>query len=284
MSTTRISTLLALAVAVAFVALRADEARAWVAWGPVWAQHNTTYDTSALSSSWRPVADFGAQQWTDVTNSDWTYNSDNSSSNDITVGSIDGSGGVLATTTIYFSGGIINRAVIKFDSSENWYLGTGAPGGSQMDGRSVASHEFGHALGLDHTQSGNCPSGSGRATMCASYPVGTSYMRSLEADDQDGVSALYPLSPTATPTHTPSNTPTAGPTATPTATDAFTIGGPRPTDTPTPRPPTQTPTSAATQTVAPTSSPIPTSTPEASPTRTPVPTRTPTNPPMCIGC
>ena len=114
MTASRIPTLLALVLAGAIVALRGDDAKAWVAWGPVWAQHNTTYDASGLNSSWRPVADFGAQQWTDVGNSDWEYVSDNGSSNDITLGSIDGSGGVLATTTIYFSGGIINRAVVKF--------------------------------------------------------------------------------------------------------------------------------------------------------------------------
>ena len=76
------------------------------------------------------MADFGADQWTNVNGSDWVYTSDNSSNNDITTGTIDGGGNVLATTTIYYNGGIINRATIIFDSAENWYLGTGVPGGS----------------------------------------------------------------------------------------------------------------------------------------------------------
>lgn len=295
MRATRVPTILAIALATVVVIVGGGKARAWVAWGPVWAQHNTTYDTHTMGSSWRPVADFGADQWTNVNGSDWVYSSDNSSNNDITTGTIDGGGNVLATTTIYYNGGIINRATIKFDSGENWYLGTGVPGGSQIDGRSVSSHEFGHALGLAHTQSGNCPNNSGRSTMCSSYPTGSSYMRSLEADDANGVSSLYPdngggtPTPTYTPsvTPTPSVSPTPSMTLTPSATPAGGIGMPGATDTPTMTPPptaTHTPTATYTPTAAPTGSATPSNTPASSPTATPQPTRTPTSPPTCIGC
>ena len=291
MRATRVPFNLAIVLAGVLVAVVGGKARAWVAWGPVWAQHNTTYDTHVMGSSWRPVADFGADQWTNVNGSDWVYTSDNSSNNDITTGTIDGGGNVLATTTIYYNGGIINRATIIFDSAENWYLGTGVPGGSQIDGRSVSSHEFGHALGLAHTQAGNCPNGSSRSTMCSSYPTGSSYMRSLEADDANGVSSLYPDNGGGTPTSTytpsvtpsPSVSPTPSMTLTPSATPAGGIGMPNATETPTA---TATPTATRTHTPtsAPSNSPTPSNTPAASPTITPQPTRTPTLPPMCMGC
>lgn len=290
MRTTRIPSILAIVLASVLVAVVGGKARAWVAWGPVWPQHNTTYDTHTMGSSWRPVADFGADQWTDVNSSDWYYTSDDNSNNDIFTGTIDGAGNVLAVTTISYSGSTINRATIKFDSAENWYLSSGVPGGSQMDGRSVAAHEFGHALGLDHTQNSNCPNSSSRATMCASYPVGSSYMRSLEADDMDGVSTLYAGGGnTATPTntYTPSVTPTPSMTLTPSATPVGSIGGmPGPTETPTrtasPTPTaTYTPTAQPSTSPTPSNTPVPSNTPAASPTNPPRPTNTP---PSCIGC
>jgi len=79
---------------------------------------------------------------------------------------------------------------LKYDQAEEWYLGSGTPAGYQMDLRSTAAHEFGHGLGLDHTQAGNC--GAPRATMCAGQIVGTTEQRTLETDDVNGVSTAYP--------------------------------------------------------------------------------------------
>lgn len=55
--------------------------------------------------------------------------------------------------------------------------------GSQTDMQSIATHEIGHQLGLDH-------SSISQSTMFASYSGGTA-PRSLHQDDIDGVCALY---------------------------------------------------------------------------------------------
>lgn len=165
---------------------------AWQGLGPKWPVPTATYDTHTMPSNWVAVADFGAVQWDNVTPSPWDWVPNNSSNNDVYTGAIDGKYKTLAVTTVYYQGSTITRMTIKFDKAEPWYLGSGQPGSTQVDGRSVSAHEFGHGLGLGHTQSGYCPNDSNRATMCASYILGTSYQRSLEADDQNGLNSLYP--------------------------------------------------------------------------------------------
>lgn len=44
----------------------------------------------------------------------------------------------------------LNEMDIEFDSSRNWYYGTGTPGNSQYDFESVATHELGHGHQLGH--------------------------------------------------------------------------------------------------------------------------------------
>jgi len=81
---------------------------------------------------------------------------------------------------------IFDADIVFNDVGFNWN-DTGANG--NVDTQSIATHEQGHFLGLDHTSAGG-------ATMQAFYPGGTG-MRTLEQDDEDGVCGLYPIGGTA---------------------------------------------------------------------------------------
>jgi hypothetical protein len=191
-----------------------------------------------------------------------------------TVGWSPQSGSVLAVTCSWYGtvGSPYKPAVefdMEFDPDWNWT--TGSP--TQVDLESVALHEFGHALGLNHT-------GDGSAVMFASYPSGAQ-KRQPTADDIDGLNAIYGSgeatltpSPTPSPTATPSttSTPTPGGSPTPTVPGGATA-------TPTPFPPTATPFPPTATPFAPTSTPGPGGS-QPTPTRTPTPpTASPTSTP-----
>lgn len=185
------------------LAITYQTSRAWVGIGYKWSTSTGKYDAHTLDSFWVSIVSFGRDQWNNVTPSPWTWLRDDTSTNDVTYGYIDGAGaGTIAGQTTYtLSGSSITRIVMKYDSSENWYLRSGPIppiGGGQIDARSVTTHEFGHALGLDHPPSlptptpSFCPGGSGNATMCLGNNPGTTYKRSLESDDRNGINSLYP--------------------------------------------------------------------------------------------
>ena len=71
--------------------------------------------------------------------------------------------------------------------------------------KALALHEFGHGLGLGHTEAALCPG----HVMCAGADAST--LQALTADDIDGVVALYGVAPTVVPTTTPKATATATP-------------------------------------------------------------------------
>ena len=89
-------------------------------------------------------------------------------------------GGVLAYCEIPIS----NGWRIRFCEEWQWDDRPGGPQNNRMDLQGVAAHEYGHALGLDHSDDGS-------ATM---YPTvsgdGTS-QRSIAADDIAGVQFIY---------------------------------------------------------------------------------------------
>ncbi|MFN8423630.1 MAG: matrixin family metalloprotease [Anaerolineae bacterium] len=137
-----------LGAVIAGVGFQAAPAFGYNLMGPKWASTSQKYDPHTLAANWQSVASFGAAQWTNVTPSPFNWSVDNNSTNDVTKAAIDGAGGTLAVTTVYYSGSTITRMTVKFDQSENWYTGSGTPGSSQIDAQSVSAHEFGHSAGI----------------------------------------------------------------------------------------------------------------------------------------
>ncbi|WP_437531215.1 matrixin family metalloprotease [Sorangium sp. So ce726] len=81
-----------------------------------------------------------------------------------------------------FDGAIVDADMVFNDVGFCWN-DTGNNG--CVDTQSIATHEEGHFLGLGHSSERN-------ATMTPYYVVGSS-MRTIEADDIEGVCALYPV-------------------------------------------------------------------------------------------
>jgi hypothetical protein len=81
---------------------------------------------------------------------------------------------------------IIFDADIAFNPNVNFSTST-PPLANYVDLQSVATHEFGHALGLDH-------SGIAHAVMFPAEETGESQQRNFSTDDLIGISFLYPSS------------------------------------------------------------------------------------------
>jgi hypothetical protein len=117
-------------------------------------------------------------------------------------------GATLGVACTWFGTSGSPRPLVEFDMEldPDWDWTT-STSGVQTDLQSVATHEFGHALGLGH-------SSNQAAVMYAAYQAG-SLKRSLHSDDVNGVLAIYGGSApeaTATPrkTATPTRTPRPG--------------------------------------------------------------------------
>jgi len=113
-------------------------------------------------------------------------------------GSIDGASGTLATAHYMYRGSTMTQSDIIFDSSESW--SASASSGTYF--YSVAVHEIGHAIGLDHS-----------AISQAIMHAYNSNQTALHSDDIAGVTALYGAASgggTTTPTTPTTGAPTDG--------------------------------------------------------------------------
>lgn len=95
---------------------------------------------------------------------------------------IDGKGSILGQTTVP-SGGPLADVVIAFDVNEDWFLFGDAPRG-MVDFSSTATHEIGHAIGIDHSIRID-------ALMNATY---SDTIFDLKQDDIDAAQEIYGVS------------------------------------------------------------------------------------------
>jgi len=101
---------------------------------------------------------------------------------------IDGPGGMLARSWIFFEcWGEILEADIEFDDAQDWVAEGTIPTGD-FDVESVALHELGHVLGLDHS----VPPAVMQPYFYAGYT-----RRELTQDDIDGGIAIYGPEPSS---------------------------------------------------------------------------------------
>jgi hypothetical protein len=103
------------------------------------------------------------------------------------------SGSALATTYSWWSGTtLVDSDIIFWDAAYTFVAGAdGCSGAAYIE--DVATHELGHALGLNH-------SGDTAATMYPSYSWCSQEMRTLGADDVAGIQSLYGRSTTSSNT------------------------------------------------------------------------------------
>jgi hypothetical protein len=101
-------------------------------------------------------------------------------------------GSAIASTYSWWDGSnrLLDSDVIVWDGAFTFFIGTSGCGG--WNGaylEDILTHEFGHALGLDH-------SGAGDATMYPSYGYCSQEMRTLASDDIAAIQSLYGVSST----------------------------------------------------------------------------------------
>ena len=105
--------------------------------------------------------------------------------NEVSFGPVDGSVLAWACTYSDFTG-LIHEADIKFDNtSRTWHTATSGCSGSKYDLQGVATHEFGHAFGLEHSAQS-----SGQVMAPTTGTCNTS-QRQLGRGDQEGLRNKY---------------------------------------------------------------------------------------------
>ena len=109
-------------------------------------------------------------------------------------------GSAIGTTYSWWdsSKNLLDSDIVMWSSNFTFFTGTSGCGGVANAAylEDVATHELGHALGLNHSSSSD-------ATMYPSYSYCSQALRTLASDDVAGAKALYPTSAPAPPSNTP---------------------------------------------------------------------------------
>jgi poly(3-hydroxybutyrate) depolymerase len=196
------------AATLAAATLFSADPMAYVLSGPTWSQAQTAYrintanlDLPALSVE--TAVRSGADTWEQQSAAFRFVYSGPSSQTTNTNDGINlvmfrnaSSGSAIATTYWWSSGSrIIDADIVFWDANFQFVTGSSGCSGSFFI-EDIATHEFGHALGLGHSTVAT-------ATMYPSISTCSQQSRTLDADDIAGVRSLYP--PTATPPTPPTS-------------------------------------------------------------------------------
>lgn len=114
--------------------------------------------------------------------------------NTVRFGRIDGQPGTVALTSVWgvFTGPAAYREITEFDmvfNEEHFRFGNASEKRNVIDFLSAATHEWGHALGLDDAYLASCS----ESTMYATSVENETKKRTLDFYDAYGIDALYAL-------------------------------------------------------------------------------------------
>jgi hypothetical protein len=183
---------------VAALIASAVSGHAWVANGHVWSSHQVPYYINPANLD-LPEADIldavqsGAANWPNQSRADFGFSYSgrsnatavaNNAHNDVFFRN-ESNGSTIAVTYWWYDGtGYLVDADILFYDGGFTFFGNGGGCTAGQYVQDVATHEFGHALGLRHTS-------ISVATMYATTTACSQNWRSLDPDDIAGVEALY---------------------------------------------------------------------------------------------
>lgn len=208
-----LSTLAATEPTVAPTAAAAD-AGCYLLLGPKWVDSQATYKfSSTIPASWQTALTNSATTWNGG-GTIFAFKADAASANELVLGAVSGAGTLASTRVEYDSAMRLRRFTMTFSNAVSW-TATGEAG--KYDVQSVATHELGHALGLNHPGAAGCS----EQTMWATGAASETKKRTLENGDKAGLGALYAAVTVPSPAPTPAPTSPSGSTsATPAALDA----------------------------------------------------------------
>ena len=129
-------------------------------------------------------------------------------------------GSYVAATYIWYSGSNITEIDLVFnDRDYTWWNGSGSCGSNKMDIWNVAAHEFGHWLCLEDLYNGS----DSAKTMYGYVSYCDIHARTLDADDINGIIAIYGSAPAPDTTPPTPNPMTFASAPAPTSTSAISM-------------------------------------------------------------